>query len=163
MNSITIEPGTTLGSLAFCAPEQRRDARSVGPATDIYAVGTTLYHLVTGGNPTDLDQAQADSPRFLGIDPDVVDVIVRATRRKPEDRYPTAKALEEALRAANTASPAPRRTMKAPPRGQATAPIPIPKRRQEPEQLRLTPTPPVGYIIAGLVLAALLTWVWQTL
>lgn len=155
--------GTTLGSLAFCAPEQRRDARSVGPTTDIYAVGTTLYHLVTGGNPTDLDQANADSPRFLGLDPALVDVIVRATRRNPEDRYPTAKALEAALRVANTASPAPKRSLRAPPPGQATAPIPIPRHKQQTRGEPPRNGPALGYIAGGVVLLALLIWGWATL
>ena len=155
--------GTALGSLAFCAPEQRRDARSVGAATDIYAVGTTLYHLVTGGNPTDLDLAKADSPRFLGLHPSVVDVIVRATRRDPEERYPNAKSLEQALSAAYATPALARRTMKAPPRGQATAPIPIPKRKQPPAKPKANARPNVGYIAAGVVLVALLTWRWLTL
>ena len=46
--------GAFLGSLPFMSPEQRRDPRNVGPATDVYAAAVTLAWLVTGKAPGDL-------------------------------------------------------------------------------------------------------------
>ncbi len=40
-----------LGTVNYMAPEQIDDARNAGPATDIYGVGATLYHCLTGNAP----------------------------------------------------------------------------------------------------------------
>jgi serine/threonine-protein kinase len=41
-------PGTRLGTLMFMPPEQIRDAAGVREPADLYAVGVTLYYLLTG-------------------------------------------------------------------------------------------------------------------
>ena len=87
----TTRTGMAMGSLAFMAPEQRLDARSVGPEADIYAVGTTLYNLLTCENPIDLFTAKEDSDRWRGIPAPLRPVLRRATAYEPADRYPSAK------------------------------------------------------------------------
>ena len=47
--ALTLE-GQFTGSLLYAAPEQC-DAREVGPASDMYALGVMLYELATGQNP----------------------------------------------------------------------------------------------------------------
>ncbi|MCO4743690.1 MAG: serine/threonine protein kinase [Proteobacteria bacterium] len=79
--------GVAMGTMAFMAPEQRLDARSVGPSADLYAVATTLYNLLTDDNPVDLFAAAEDSPRWRGIDPRIVAVIQHAVRYDPATRY----------------------------------------------------------------------------
>lgn len=89
--------GAAVGSVAFMAPEQRLDARSVTAAADVYAAGTTLYRLVTGGTPVDLFTADVSSPRWMDVPEDLRPVLRRATQLQPEDRYPTAAAFADAL------------------------------------------------------------------
>ncbi|HET6422484.1 MAG TPA: serine/threonine-protein kinase [Planctomycetaceae bacterium] len=43
--------GTTLGTFDYIAPEQAKDPRSVDVRSDIYALGGTLYHMLTGELP----------------------------------------------------------------------------------------------------------------
>lgn len=49
-DSLTAE-GTLLGTPDYMAPEQARDPRDVKPAADLYALGGTLFHLLTGQPP----------------------------------------------------------------------------------------------------------------
>jgi eukaryotic-like serine/threonine-protein kinase len=42
------KPGTAMGTLMFMPPEQVRDAGAVREPADLYAVGQTLYYLLTG-------------------------------------------------------------------------------------------------------------------
>jgi serine/threonine protein kinase len=46
-------PLSGLGTPQFMAPEQFSDAKTVGPRSDIYSLGATLYAMVTGRNPFD--------------------------------------------------------------------------------------------------------------
>jgi serine/threonine protein kinase len=43
--------GALLGSLSYAAPEQVEDAKHVTRRTDVYGLGATLYHLITGQPP----------------------------------------------------------------------------------------------------------------
>lgn len=47
-----------LGTIAYAAPEQLRDARSVGPPADLHGLAATLYHLATGRPPREGDVLQ---------------------------------------------------------------------------------------------------------
>jgi tRNA A-37 threonylcarbamoyl transferase component Bud32 len=89
--------GVSMGSFAFMAPEQRLDARAVGPEADVYAVGASLFWMVTGRTPVDLFAADPDSPRFGDLDPRLVAAIRAATALEPEDRPQTCAALASRL------------------------------------------------------------------
>ncbi|HEY7635460.1 MAG TPA: protein kinase [Gemmatimonadales bacterium] len=97
--------GALAGTLIYSAPEvlggRRSDARA-----DIYALGLTLYYALTGELPERPSSQVPPAPAATGFHPrSVVDgipewldqVIARATAAAPEDRFPTAAALDEAL------------------------------------------------------------------
>ncbi len=90
--------GVALGSVDYMAPEQRIDARKAGPAADVYGVGCTLFHLLSGETPVDLYLAPAHSPRWEAIPGPLRSVLRQATAVDPGDRYPTAEAMGADLR-----------------------------------------------------------------
>ena len=93
----TTKTGMAMGSVAYMAPEQRLDARSVGRAADIYATGATLYHLLTRANPVDLFTADLSSARFGGLPAGLREIVFRATRLDPAQRYDQAREMARDL------------------------------------------------------------------
>ena len=88
---VTAIHGEVLGTRGYMAPEQAA-GESVGFAADVYGLGATLYHVLTGIPP---DAAPADglAPATPGIPPDLVAIVRRATAQAPSARYPSAKEL----------------------------------------------------------------------
>jgi eukaryotic-like serine/threonine-protein kinase len=104
------------GTPAFMAPEQVRNDRPLDHRCDLYAMGAVAYHLLTGRPPfegetqTRMLDAQVHDPVVppSRLRPDVgVDlerVVLRCLAKAPEDRFASAKDLEEALAACAAAS-----------------------------------------------------------
>jgi tetratricopeptide (TPR) repeat protein/tRNA A-37 threonylcarbamoyl transferase component Bud32 len=93
-------PGQVAGTPAYMSPEQASGAvQQLGPASDIYSLGATLYVLLTGKAPYQggnvLQQVQRGEfawPRQLKstVPPALEAICVKAMARKPEERYVTA-------------------------------------------------------------------------
>ncbi|HYE99402.1 MAG TPA: serine/threonine-protein kinase, partial [Planctomycetota bacterium] len=98
--------GSLLGTPAYMAPEQARDDRSaVGPATDVYALGATLYELVAGAPPFQddnlyelLTKVVQEEPPPLAGDRELAIVAAHCLEKDPALRYASAEALAEDLR-----------------------------------------------------------------
>jgi basic membrane protein A len=100
---------TTAGARAitagFSPPEQYGQAVT-DARTDIYALGATLYMLLTGTAPTEsvLRMTQDDLPSAHLINPAVPEalgmVIFKAMELRPDQRFQTAKEFQQALKAA---------------------------------------------------------------
>jgi len=103
--------GSTVGTIDYLAPEQARDSASADIRSDIYSLGCTLYHMLTGKPPFSegglgervLKHLQEDPPDVRQFNPQVSDemwaVLLRMLAKKPEDRYQTPAELLTALRA----------------------------------------------------------------
>ncbi len=101
--------GSVFGTPHYMPPEQAEgDIASLGPAADIYSLGATLYHLVCGQPPFGHVRGRSVSELLeevkLGkvVPPRTVQkrvpkaleaIILKAMQQRPEDRYPSAKAL----------------------------------------------------------------------
>jgi serine/threonine-protein kinase len=96
------QAGTAVGTPAYMAPEQAAGDQ-VGPAADIYSLGATLYHLLTGRPafpktgelPAILAQVRRGEfpcPRLVAprVPQALEAVCLKAMALRPEDRYPSA-------------------------------------------------------------------------
>jgi serine/threonine-protein kinase len=102
-------PGSALGTPAYMSPEQAEgDLSRLGPRSDVYSLGATLYCLLTGRPPLEGDIADVVRavqkgdflpPRQVdtSIDRALEAVCLKAMSLKPEDRYATPKFLADEI------------------------------------------------------------------
>jgi serine/threonine-protein kinase len=101
-----------VGTPEFMAPEAVYDPRSVGTATDVYAVGALGYFLIVGAAPFEGSDIRAIARSHLRepplppslrtareIPPDLEAVLMACLRKEPEHRYPDGRSLLRALEA----------------------------------------------------------------
>ena len=106
----TTQSGTFKGKLAYAAPEQA-GGEPVDARADVFSAGVMLWEAIAKRRfaPAD-DQAAMLGRRLTGnepkirdvvpnVDPDLADVCDRALALRPEDRYPSAQALRDAIEA----------------------------------------------------------------
>ncbi|MGY5052219.1 serine/threonine-protein kinase [Streptomyces sp. 900105755] len=103
-SELRTETGKLIGTPPFMAPEQFRRPREVGPAADIFALGSVLVHAATGQGPFDSDspyvvayQVVHDEPDLTGVPEELAPVVLRCLAKEPEDR-PTPDELMRELR-----------------------------------------------------------------
>jgi serine/threonine-protein kinase len=101
-------PGSALGTPAYMSPEQARgEVEHLGPRSDVYSLGATLYCLLTGRPPQEGDDVGALLRRvqrgeftpLRQLDPSIEKpleaVCLKAMAARPEDRYASCRALAE--------------------------------------------------------------------
>ena len=100
--------GVGMGTPAYMAPEQARDAKFVGPQADVWALGVILYEALTGTRPFTgtvqeiMAKAQNSEPlpprKVIGSLPRDLELIcLKCLSKAPHERYATAKELADDL------------------------------------------------------------------
>ena len=99
---------TTMGARAFTpgySPPEQYGTGSTDRRSDIYALGATVYHLLTGKTPPDsikrmLNRADMSPPRQLNdeISPNIEKIILRSTELDTDRRYQSVEELLAELR-----------------------------------------------------------------
>lgn len=111
MSGVTMA-GESAGTISYMPPEQIRNFRDVRPQSDIYAVGMTTYHLLTGALALNLDHTSnvAETIKAIfeqpaiplnqlarDVPPQVCAIIDRALMKDPAQRWQSAAAMRTAL------------------------------------------------------------------
>ncbi|MDH6610582.1 outer membrane protein assembly factor BamB/predicted Ser/Thr protein kinase [Streptomyces sp. SAI-208] len=92
-NNPLTETGQMIGTPPFMSPEQLTDARTVGPPSDIFALGALLVYTLTGRGPFDADspyltayQVVHDEPVLDGVGEELRAVLKRCLAKEAADR-----------------------------------------------------------------------------
>lgn len=96
--SSSVEDTTCLGTMGYAAPEQYGGHGQTDARTDIYCLGATMYHLVTGHNPSappyEMYPIRQWNPMLSsGLE----EIIIKCTQKNPDDRYQSCAELLYAL------------------------------------------------------------------
>lgn len=103
--------GSTVGTIDYLSPEQARDSAAADIRSDIYSLGCTLYHMLTGNPPFSegglgeriLKHLQEEPPDVRQLNPQVSaemwELLKRMLAKKPEDRFQTPAELLKTLKA----------------------------------------------------------------
>ncbi len=104
------QTGDIMGSPPYMSPEQAQDSSNVTALSDVYALGATLYHLITWAPPfraangwetlRQVMDRDPVPPRQLNpsIDKDLETICLKCLEKEPSSRYVSALALAEDLR-----------------------------------------------------------------
>lgn len=94
----SIEDTRCLGTVGYAAPEQFGGMGQTDARTDIYCLGATLYHLVTGMNPSEppyeIKNIREINPALSG---GLEKIIAQCTQRNPDERFQSCAELAYAL------------------------------------------------------------------
>jgi serine/threonine protein kinase len=116
-SNLTATTGLLIGTVAYLAPEQVEHG-TADPRTDVYAAGVLLWEMLTGTPPYDSDSPLSVAYRHVhedvpppsevveGIPPAVDALVVRATRRDPDERPANGGAFLDEVMAVRASLPA---------------------------------------------------------
>jgi serine/threonine-protein kinase len=89
---------TCLGTQGYAAPEQFGGQGQTDSRTDIYCLGATMYHLLTGHNPSEPPYEMYPITHWdASLSSGLESIILKCTQKNPEDRYQSAQDLMDAL------------------------------------------------------------------
>jgi serine/threonine-protein kinase len=103
--SLMTQTGVVMGTPHYIAPEQSRGDKGIDGRADLYALGATLYHLVTGVTPFSgaspaavimqhlNDELPDPRERVAELPSGLVAIIRRLMAKRPADRYADAESL----------------------------------------------------------------------
>ncbi len=115
--SFVTQTGVIMGTPHYISPEQARGDKNIDQRTDIYSLGATFYHLLTGVTPFDgpnlgvvlmkhLTESLPNPRDIRGDIPEgIVLILERMMAKLPEDRYADCSALLIDLELATRGSP----------------------------------------------------------
>src|ERR1051325_1577598 len=93
---------TAVGTMGYAPPELF--GGRVEPRSDVYSLGATLFHLLTGSDPQDnplliFDFQKNPRPRQItpSLSSEMEQILMRSVEYKPEDRFASAGAMRDAL------------------------------------------------------------------
>lgn len=87
-----------LGAYNYMSPEQKADPTTVDARSDVYSLGVTFFEMLTGRPP---EGHGWSVPAKVGPAAARFDAVIKkAVAHRPDDRYPSARALADAVRAA---------------------------------------------------------------
>ncbi len=103
------EPGKALGSPRYMSPEQAKSGGAVDGRSDIYSLGVTFFHMLTGQTPFDGESSREvmrkhvyeEPPLLLDVEPsltpDLGDIVSKMLEKAPDDRFQSVDHLISAL------------------------------------------------------------------
>ncbi|MEV6763732.1 serine/threonine-protein kinase [Streptomyces sp. NPDC051105] len=168
-SELRTETGKLIGTPPFMAPEQFRRPREVGPAADIFALGSVLVHAATGRGPFDSDspyvvayQVVHDEPDLAGMPEELAPLVLRCLAKEPEDR-PTPDEMMRELRSLSasydTQAFIPAQRIKddheAPPEEEAPAAVPERKARKAARRRMAVAAGTAVLVLGGVLVSAL--------
>ena len=93
---------TAVGTMGYAPPELF--SGRVEPRSDVYSLGATMFHLLTGADPQDnplliFDFAKNPRPRQIApsLSSEIEQILMRSVEYKPEDRFASAGEMRDAL------------------------------------------------------------------
>jgi hypothetical protein len=110
------QTGFIVGTPLYMSPEQALGRHDVDARADVYGIGVVLFQMLTGAPPFEGDDSQEIVTRHLHepvpvstlssdrVPPWLKSVILRCLAKHPDDRYPSARAVLDALRAGRGAA-----------------------------------------------------------
>lgn len=108
-----IDDTTMLGTKGYAAPEQFGGLGQTDARTDVYCLGATMYHLLTGKSPAEppyvMHPIRQIDPSFS---PGLEKIIAKATQQNPDNRYGSCAAMLYELENFETADDAYRKKLK---------------------------------------------------
>lgn len=96
--SASLEDTTCLGTRGYAAPEQYGGHGQTDGRTDIYCLGATMYHLLTGHNPSEPPYEMYPIRQWNpNLSAGLEAIILKCTQNNPIDRYQSCAELYYAL------------------------------------------------------------------